>query len=79
VNKKSLAIAWFVSLVCFAAVATGCKQGIGERCQVNHDCASGVCSMSSPRVCVTPDTNENQIDASLPIDAAVDATAATGN
>jgi hypothetical protein len=67
VNKKWLLIALFVT-----AGATGCKQGIGERCQVNEDCASGVCSSASPKVCVGEDNNQMPIDAMLPTDAAVD-------
>jgi hypothetical protein len=67
VNKKWLVIALFVS-------AAGCRQGIGERCQVNDDCSSGVCSTSSPRVCVLDDSMVGGIDADRPIDAMIDAT-----
>jgi len=67
VNMKWLAIALFVT-----AGATGCKQGIGERCQVNDDCASGVCSSASPKVCVGEDNNQTPIDAMLPIDTPPD-------
>lgn len=63
-NKKWLVIALFV------LSAAGCKQGIGERCQVNEDCSSGVCSSSSPKVCVGENMNNEPIDATLPIDAA---------
>ena len=63
-NKKWLAIAFVV----FAGAA-GCRQGIGERCQVNDDCASGVCSSASPKVCVGSDNDQTPIDALLPIDA----------
>lgn len=63
-NKKSLAIALFV----FVTGAAGCKQGLGERCQVNDDCSSGVCSSASPKVCVGEDNNQMPIDASLPPD-----------
>jgi len=74
VNKKWLAIALFLT-----AGATGCKQGIGQRCQVNEDCASGVCSMASPKVCVSEDNNQTPIDASLPTDVAIDTAAVNGN
>jgi hypothetical protein len=73
VNKKWLAIALFVT-----AGAAGCKQGIGQRCQVNDDCSSGVCSMASPKVCVSEDTNQTMIDGMLPIDAAPDTMTANG-
>jgi hypothetical protein len=63
VNKKWLAIALFI-----VAGAAGCKQGLGERCQVNDDCSSGVCSSASPKVCVGDDNNQTPIDAMLPLD-----------
>ena len=49
----------------------GCKQGIGERCQQDSDCASGICSKSDPRVCQGNGSgiDMTQIDAELPIDA----------
>ncbi len=66
-NKKWLISALFALL----PAAAGCKQGIGERCQVNDDCASGTCSMSDPKVCQPSGTgsNQEQIDAKLPDDA----------
>jgi hypothetical protein len=51
------------AIVLFAVSASGCKQGLGERCQVNADCASGKCSMADPRVCV------DDLNAMMPIDA----------
>ena len=46
---------------------TGCKQGLGERCQVNSDCASNHCSMSDPQICVTNESNNmGDIDATVP-------------
>jgi hypothetical protein len=65
VNKKWLAIA-FVSLVLGAGA--GCKQGLGERCEVNEDCSSGVCASASPKVCVGENNNQAPIDAMLPLD-----------
>lgn len=47
--------------------AVGCKQGRGERCQVDEDCAEGNCSQSEPKVC--GGDNSSQLDASFPIDA----------
>lgn len=72
-NKKWLAIALFLT-----AGAGGCKQGIGQRCQVNDDCSSGVCSLGS-KVCVSEDSNETPIDASLPPDVAVDMATVNGD
>lgn len=70
-NKKWLAIALFVVV----SGAAGCKQGLGERCQVNDDCSSGVCSSASPKVCVGDNNNQTPIDAMLPLDTG-DATVA---
>jgi len=57
----------------------GCKQGRGERCQVDSDCAEGNCSQAEPKVCGGDSTGVGldaeippQIDAPTPIDAAVD-------
>ncbi len=63
---------WLVTaLFALVPVATGCKQGIGERCQQDSDCASGICSKSDPRVCQGNGSGADttQIDAELPIDA----------
>lgn len=60
---------------------TGCKQGLGELCQVNADCASNHCSMSDPQICVSDKSNNmGDIDAMVPppsdgplrVDAALD-------
>jgi len=54
-------------LALLAISPSGCKQGLGERCQVNADCASGICSKSSPQVCVSAeDQSQTQIDAQFP-------------
>ena len=75
---------WLVTAL-FAVVSVvpgaGCKQGIGERCQQDSDCSSGICSKSDPRVCQGNGSGVDmtQIDAAcdppdrfpcLPIDAA---------
>jgi hypothetical protein len=67
VSKKLFLIAW-----CAALAAAGCKQGLGDRCQVNSDCVSGICSESLPQVCVSITGQNDQIDASVPIDAPTD-------
>jgi hypothetical protein len=60
-----------------ALAPSGCKQGLGERCQLNADCDSNICSKSSPPVCVSvDDKSQAQFDAEVPpapIDAAIDA------
>ena len=61
-NQKWLVIALLTLL-------TGCKQALGERCEVNEDCASGTCSKAVPKVCVSEEATMAGIDASLPIDA----------
>jgi len=38
--------------VLLSLCAAGCKQGRGERCQVEADCAAGlICKQSDPKVC----------------------------
>jgi len=66
--KHWLAIALFAPLL-----AAGCKQGLGDRCEVDSDCASGTCSQATPKVCVSRQGDDTQIDATLPIDAPIDA------
>ena len=39
------------AVVAIVPAVAGCKQGIGERCQQDSDCASGICSKSDPRIC----------------------------
>ena len=63
-------------LLFIALVLGGCKQGLGERCQVNSDCANGLsCSQADPKTC--GGDNHEQVDAEIPEqiapDAAVDA------
>ena len=54
-------------LALLAISPSGCKQGLGERCQVNADCDSNICSKSSPQVCVSvDDMSQTQIDAEVP-------------
>jgi hypothetical protein len=60
---------WFLIAWC-AVAAAGCRQGLGERCQVNSDCVSGICSESAPKVCVSMSGQNDQIDATVPLDTA---------
>ncbi|HET7503446.1 MAG TPA: hypothetical protein VFK02_20635 [Kofleriaceae bacterium] len=56
-----------VFLAALALALVGCKQGIGERCQINADCASNHCSNSDPQVCVSAEGgNMGDIDATVP-------------
>jgi hypothetical protein len=54
---------------------SACKQGNGERCQVDSDCESNMCSSAEPRVCIGGTDNTSDIDATPEslVDAAVDA------
>jgi hypothetical protein len=75
--KHWLSIVRFVALVLSLTAGTagmaGCKQGLGDRCEVDADCSSGTCSQAVPKVCVSRQGDNTQIDATLPIDAAIDA------
>jgi len=42
---------------------SACKQGNGERCQVNSDCASNMCSSAEPKVCTGGSEMNSDIDA----------------
>ena len=60
---------WLLIAVC-ASFVPACKQGLGDRCEVNDDCSSGVCAQAVPKVCVSKSDNSGvDIDASLPCDA----------
>lgn len=62
--KKKLVIIALCSAV-LSVLAAGCKQGLGERCQVDADCADGLsCSLSEPRIC--DDGASGDLDAGLP-------------
>ena len=55
------------------AGAAGCKQGLGDRCQIDEDCESGlICSTGTNRVCTTGGTT-SMVDAPPASDARVDA------
>lgn len=62
-------------VVGIGAWVAGCKQGEGERCQVDDDCASGLVCNRATQSCAK--TNGGGIDASNldgPIDSPADAT-----
>ena len=42
---------------------SACKQGNGQRCQVDSDCDSKMCSSAEPRVCIGGTDNTADIDA----------------
>jgi hypothetical protein len=64
----------FIAIAIVGAIAiTSCKQGLGERCQVDDDCESNKCNQAE-HICATGGEGGG-IDALPPIDApAVDAT-----
>jgi len=62
----------FVSCVVLA-VAPGCKQGQGDRCQIDDDCKAGLICVSATQTCQTG--LGTTIDATIPIDAPIDAPA----
>ena len=54
-----------------SAAYVGCKQADGDRCQVNDDCASGVCNKAKGTCAL--DNDMNLIDGAVIIDAPLDA------
>ena len=57
----------YIAIVLLTLWLSGCKQGLGESCQVNTDCSSNHCSMSEPHLCVTAEGNTvGDIDAAVP-------------
>lgn len=74
---RMIAIA-LVSLMAMATLmATGCKQGRGERCQVDADCANGLtCSQSEPKTCGGDNTQQEDADfPDVPVDVTGSASA----
>jgi hypothetical protein len=65
VKNKLIAIALCALL---SVLTAACKQGRGERCQVNSDCESPLlCSNAEPKTCVgTIDGDDIPIDAPPP-------------
>jgi hypothetical protein len=72
--KRLFGIVFVVAAV--AAAFAACKQGKGDRCQINADCQDGLLCSSATGMCVGSGTM-NEIDASVPdapkLDAMVDA------
>ena len=67
-----LSAATLVLFVMALAMTPGCKQGVGEVCQINDDCKSGlVCNPGTMR-CQEPASSidAGDIDARAPYDAA---------
>ncbi|HEX5061698.1 MAG TPA: hypothetical protein VFV99_20165 [Kofleriaceae bacterium] len=60
--------------VLVSAVYVGCKQGDGDRCQVNEDCESDICNVAKG-TCAPAGGEMEEIDAGVPDgpDAAPDA------
>jgi hypothetical protein len=58
----------------FAALLVGCRQGEGERCQVNADCEEPlVCTESVPHTCETSaSTGPSDGGIDTPLDAEID-------
>jgi hypothetical protein len=75
VTKKLIALALISVSSAFAFGIAGCKQGSGERCQVDADCADGLkCSQSEPKTCGGDNmVQEDAIPPPQPVDAAIDA------
>jgi len=73
-------IGFSVVVALMLALAVGgvsCKQGSGERCQIDDDCEDGLVCNASNEVCQAPgsDTADaNTTDSAPPVDGAVDAT-----
>jgi hypothetical protein len=68
--KRLLLVCMFV-----AAAVVSCKQGEGERCQVDDDCANGLACNRAKNTCQSSeggDLDAGIIDA-VPADGAVDA------
>jgi len=56
---------WIAIILAAGLGLAGCKQGLGERCQVTADCDDGLtCSQAEPKTC--GGLNEQQIDATIP-------------
>jgi hypothetical protein len=69
--KKLVAIpALLVSFALFTSIAViaGCKQGEGERCQIDEDCESGLVCNQATQQCARSGTDNMPIDEMPPID-----------
>ena len=62
-KRSKIIIAVLVASVSVAAFVTACKQSTGDRCQIDADCATGVCNKAT-NTCQT--TQGETIDALVP-------------
>ena len=69
--KRLLLTALIAAVVPIALVAS-CKQGEGQRCQVDADCDGDLVCAQATHLCATSDTSGG-IDALPPVDAPTDA------
>lgn len=65
---KRLAIAFALSALVALGLVVSCKQGEGERCQVDADCEDGLVCAQATQLCADNDTSAG-IDAMVPTDA----------
>jgi hypothetical protein len=65
--KRVMIALALTSLVAFGLVAS-CKQGEGERCQVDDDCEDPLVCAQATQTCADNDTSSG-IDAMAPMDA----------
>ena len=70
--KRVLFAVFVASLIPIALVAA-CKQGEGERCQVNDDCESPLVCAQATHTCASSQSSSG-IDANLPVDVNTEAT-----
>ena len=74
---KRLLFAASIAAVASLSAVTACKQGQGDRCQVDDDCESGLVCYKAKNTCESSsggDLDASVIDA-VPADAAVDSNA----
>jgi hypothetical protein len=65
---RRLAIAFALCAAAAVGLIASCKQGEGERCQVDDDCESPLVCAQATQTCATSNTSSG-IDALPPIDA----------
>lgn len=70
-RSSSIITALAIAAIAIAGGIASCKQGEGQRCQVNSDCEDGLVCNTGEGVCRT--TEGSQLDAEAPPDAAPDA------
>ncbi len=75
-NPKTLEIVkpvkkYLLAIALSSLSLTGCKQGLGERCQVTPDCSDGLVCNEASMVCARPASTDGGTE-TLPIDAPAD-------